>query len=60
MARKCRIVVKFRYDKLNFKISKEYKFMFREKHAVTTGEYNYHYSFSIFGCAQNSVLIYLG
>lgn len=53
-------MVKFRYDKLNFKISKEYKFMFREKHAVTTGEYNYHYSFSIFGCAQNSVLIYLG
>lgn len=42
-------MVKIRHHKLSFKISKEYKFMCGESHAVTTGEYNYHY-----------FLIYLG
>lgn len=42
-------MVKIRHNKLSFGISKEYKFMFRENHAVTTGEHNYHY-----------VLVYLG
>lgn len=64
MAQKCRIVVKIRHDKLNFNVSKEYKFMFRENHTVTTGEYNYLY-FLVYLCVVtlatviNEISVYL-